>query len=167
MALRSSVTLSLLMTASLAGAAVAGECVQAKAIYQDRDKAYEIRFSPVPDAAAASHMFKLAGLKTDLVLDGVVMHADEVERSAGMLMNHCPEGDVTGADLEACTIWQGVLYTVDAGGQVENLPAATAPAAGKLLVPDLGRSLRYSSIWDEGKAKVVPWDVFNLAGCSA
>ena len=167
MALRSALTLALMVTASFTGAATAAECPQANAIYQDSDKAYEIRFSPVPAAAATSHMFKLAVLKTDLVLDGVVLPADEVERFVGTILHNCPEGDVTGADLEACTIWEGVLYGIDAKGEIGNLPAATASAAEKLLVPDLGRSIRYSSVWDAGKATVEPWDVFTLTGCHA
>ena len=167
MTFRSALALALMVTASFTGAATAAECPQANAIYQDSDKAYEIRFSPVPAAAATSHMFKLAELKSNLILDGVVLPEDEVERSVGTIMNNCPEGDVTGADLEACTIWEGVLYGIDAKGVIGDLPAATESAAEKLLVPDLGRSIRYSSIWDAGKATVAPWDVFTLTGCHA
>ena len=167
MALRSALMLALMVTVASSAEAIAAECPQANAIYQDRDKAFEVRFLPVPVAAATSHMFKLASLKTDLLLDGVVLPADEVERSVGTILHNCPEGDVTGADLEACTIWEGVLYGIDAKGEIGNLPAATAAAAEKLLVPDLGRSIRYSSVWDAGKATVEPWDVFTLTGCHA
>ncbi|MDI7862473.1 hypothetical protein MRS76_10930 [Rhizobiaceae bacterium n13] len=150
----------------VSSAAFAAECAQQDAIYEDRDKAYELRFVPVESAAAAaSHIFKLAVLKTGLLLDGYVMPTDEVSRSSGIIMHNCPEGDVTGAELDACTVWEGLLYSIDDKGGAANLPDGTAAAAGEILLADLGSSIRSSALWGEGQLTVAPWDVLTLKGC--
>ncbi|WEZ85081.1 hypothetical protein P6U16_13775 [Rhizobium sp. 32-5/1] len=146
------------------GPADAAGCLQEQAIYVDPDGAYELRFEPVGSASAAtSNHFKLAVLKTDLLLDGVVMEAGDPPRPAGMIMNNCPEGDNTGAEIAACTIWEGVVYAADASGKIGLLPPEGTEAATQILLPDLGPAIRSSAIW--GKATVAPFDVLSLKGC--
>ena len=151
-----------------ATAASAAECRQDRAIYADRDGGYELTFEPVGSSAAAtSHHFKLTVLSSKTVLDGIVMPGDDPVRSNGMVMHNCPEGDVTGEEIAACTVWEGVIYTLDGAGDAAVLPEEGAKAAETLLLAGFGPSLRYSSLWDEGKAKVAPWDVFKRKGCAA
>jgi hypothetical protein len=151
-----------------ATAASAAECRQDRAIYADRDGGYELTFEPVgSNAAATSHHFKLTVLSSKTVLDGIVMPGDDPVRSNGMVMHNCPEGDVTGEEIAACTVWEGVIYTLDGAGDAAVLPEEGAKAAETLLLAGFGPSLRYSSLWDEGKAKVAPWDVFKRKGCAA
>jgi hypothetical protein len=101
------------------------------------------------------------------VLDGIVMPGDDPARSNGMVMHNCPEGDVTGEEIAACTVWEGVVYMLDGAGDAAVLPEEGAKAAETLLLAGFGPSLRYSTLWDEGKAKVAPWDVFKWKGCAA
>lgn len=144
--------------------AVAADCLQEQAIYGDADGAYELHFEPVgSESAATSNHFKVKVGKTDLVLDGIVMQSDEPVRANGMIMNKCPEGDVTGDDIAACTVWQGVIYSVGADGKVASLPGEGLEAAAQVLLPDFGPAIRNSSIW--GKATVAPWDVLTFKGC--
>jgi hypothetical protein len=151
----------------VATAASAAECRQDRAIYADRDGGYELTFEPVgSDAAATSHHFKLKVLTSGVVLNGIVMPGDP-PRSNGMVMHNCPEGDVTGEEIAACTVWEGVIYTLDVAGDANLLPDQGARAAETLLLAGFGPSLRYSRLWDEGKAKVVPQDVFKQKGCTA
>ena len=151
----------------LATSASAAECRQDRAIYADRDGGYELAFSPVgSDAAATSHHFKLKVQASGTVLDGVVMPGDPA-RSNGMVMHDCPEGDVTGEEIAACTVWEGVIYAIDGAGDMGLLPDEGAKAAEALLLSGFGPSLRYSTLWDEGKANAVPWDVFKRKGCAA
>ena len=159
---------ALVLIGSLAAtAASAAECRQDRAVYADRDGGYELTFEPVgSNAAATSHHFKLKVLASDLVLDGIVMPGDP-ERSNGMVMHNCPEGDVTGEEIAACTVWEGVIYTLDVAGDANLLPDQGAKAAETLLFAGFGPSLRYSTLWDEGKAKAVPQDVFKRKGCAA
>ena len=150
-----------------ATAASAAECRQDRAIYADRDGGYELTFEPVGSSAAAtSHHFKLKVLSSSTVLDGIVMPGDDPVRSNGMVMHNCPEGDVTGEEIAACTVWEGVIYALD-GGDAALLPDEAGEAAESLLLAGFGASLRYSTLWEEGKASVVPWDVLKRKGCAA
>lgn len=153
---------------SLAAVSVAAaSCPQDRALYRDRDNAYELAFLPAAsEAQAAEHRFTLRVLNTDLQLDGYEMAAAEGDRPAGMLFFNCPEGDVTGADLEACTVWQGVIYGAS-GGMLALLPPAGQPAAESLLLPALGPAIRQSALWGAGKAQVAPWDVLTFKGCAS
>jgi hypothetical protein len=88
-----------------------------------------------------------------------------VARPNGIMLHGCPEGDVTGEEIDACTVWEGVIYSVDGSGRVGYLPAEGAPAAEQLLFPDLGRGVRYSAVWGEGRVEIVPQDILALSGC--
>lgn len=148
-----------------AAAAGAAECPQERAIYADRDGGYELAFVPVgSDAAATSHHFTVKVLASGAVLDGIVMTGEEPARSNGMVLNDCPEGDATGEEIAACTVWEGVVYAPDGA---DLLPEGSEAAAGRLLLAGFGPSLRYSRLWETGKATAVPWDVFTLKGCGA
>ncbi|MDE1996772.1 MAG: hypothetical protein KGI75_30005 [Rhizobiaceae bacterium] len=146
--------------------AMADECVQEKAIYGDMDDAYELRFEPVgSEAAVTSNRFKFSVRNTSVVADGIVMRTDDQMRANGMIMFNCPEGDVTGADIRACTVWQGMIYASDMAGNISALPMEGADAAARLFLPALGPSIQESAIWGKGKATVAPWDVLTLKGC--
>jgi hypothetical protein len=147
---------------------MAAECKQANAVYSDRDGAYELRFTPIASAAAAaSNRFTVKVLKTPLTLDGYVMPSEDPARSLAMVMFKCPDGDATGADLEACTIWQGMVYGIDAKGSLDNLQPEAGQAADKILFPGIGPAIRASSIWGKGKASVAPWDVLDFKECAS
>jgi hypothetical protein len=151
-----------------AGMGQAAECLQKQAIYTDDAKAYTLSFSPVTsEAAAISHQFTVKIVASGEVMNGNVMTLEDVPRPFGTLLYKCPEGDVTGDDIAACTIWQGVIYDVSTAGAVAVLPDADSVAAQKILLPDFGPSLRQSSLWESGKATVAPWDVFDFTGCAS
>lgn len=163
--MRFAVSASLFAILLAASPALAADCLQEQAIYADVDGAYELRFEPVgSENAATSNHFKIKVAKTDLVLDGIVMHSGEPVRPNGMIMNKCPEGDVTGDDIAACTVWEGVIYAVGADGKVSLLPEEGSEAAAQLLLPDFGPAVRNASIW--GKATVAPWDVLTFKECA-
>lgn len=143
-------------------------CKQEQAVYTDRDGAYELRFAPLnSQSAAASNQFKMSALKSSVVMDGYVMPTEDPVRAIGILMFNCPEGDATGADLDACTVWQGAVYGMDAKGEMDNLQPEGAAAAEKLVLPGLGPAIRESSAWGEGKAMVAPWDILIFKECAS
>jgi hypothetical protein len=144
----------------------AEECAQEKAVYVDMDNAYELRFEPMGSESSVSNRFKLAVRNTNIVADGIVMRTDDHLRADGRIMFECPEGDVTGADLRACTVWQGMVYASDLKGHIRALPAEGESAADRLFLPALGPSIQKSSLWGKGKATVAPWDVLSLKGCN-
>lgn len=133
------------------------------AVYGDRDDAAGIDFRLAINQAAVTNTFRM-NLENGIVFDGVVMWSEGTERPYGTLMYKCPEGDVTGEELDACTVWQGVIYTADTAGSVGLLPRA-GDAPKTLVFPDLGPSLRLSSAYGEGGFSRLPWDVFALRGC--
>jgi hypothetical protein len=92
------------------------------------------------------------------------MPSEPVHRTNGFLFNNCPEGDITGADIAGCTVWEGVIYASD-NGKIDLLPQQGANAAGQILLPNLGAALQASSAWGPKKAQVAPWDVLTLKGC--
>jgi hypothetical protein len=139
-------------------------CPMELSVYGERDSVAEINFTPTGNAAVVTNTFRML-LEDDLVLDGIVMWTEAVPRPSGMLMYKCPTGDVTGAELAICTVWQGVIYTSDDQGNIDLLPAEGADAPAKLIFPDLARSLERSAAFGEDGFSKVPWDVFALKGC--
>jgi hypothetical protein len=133
------------------------------AVYGDRDGAAGIDFRPALNQAAVTNAFRM-NLGDGVALDGIVMWSEDASRPYGALMYKCPEGDVTGEELDACTVWQGVIYTADAAGAIDLLPKA-GDAPKTLVFPDLGPSLRLSAAYGENGLSRVPWDVFALKGC--
>ncbi|MFK0164580.1 hypothetical protein [Rhizobium sp. NPDC090279] len=146
--------------------AYSAECVQEKAVYGDMDNAYELRFEPMGSESSVSNKFKFSVRNTAIIAEGIVMRGEDQPSADGRIMFECPEGDVTGADLRACTVWQGMIYASDLKGHIRALPAEGESAADRLFLPALGPSIQKSSLWGKGKATVAPWDVLSLKGCN-
>ncbi|WP_245453213.1 hypothetical protein [Aquibium carbonis] len=161
--LKATVTLAALLLAGHQPALAA--CPQELAIYTDRDRLASIEFRPVaPDEAVYTGEFRVLFPQNDTVADGIVMWTERVPRPTGIVMHDCPEGDVTGEELAACTVWQGVIYAVDEAGEIGLLPRQ-GPAAARLLLPDFGPSVRHSALFGADGISIVPWDVFEMSGC--
>ncbi len=141
-------------------------CQQAQAGYSDAAHSLSLQFHPIEGAnVVTSNEFRIVTGNPDVVLEGIVIWDNEGARPDAVVMHNCPEGDVTGVELENCTIWQNVIYAVASDGSVSLLPGETEQAAKTLLLPDFGRALRYSSLFDEDSEVSIPSDVFALAGC--
>ena len=145
-------------------AAAHAACPLALAVYGDAESEAGIDFRPTTDSATVTNSFKMM-LDNGVVLDGIVMWTDGVARPHGSLMYKCPTGDVTGDELAACTVWEGVVYSADDKGSIGLLPAEGVEAPKTLILPDLGQSLRQSSAYGGNGFSKVPWDVFALKGC--
>ncbi len=159
--------IALLAAGVSAGSAVSSDCPQARAIYAEPDAGLELAFSPVEsDAAVTSHIFSIRDAKTGTIMEGHVIVSDAPERTGGMVQFQCPEGDVTGADIEACTVWEGVIYALNDAGQFDLLPPGDVKAAEQILLPGFGPSVATSSAWGKGKLTTAPWDAFQLKGCA-
>lgn len=153
------VAFSLLGAQSLAAA----ECSIEKAIYREPEMRAELRFAPADgENSPLSHRFSLVlGGKR---LDGHVMYDPEIERPVAMILNNCPEGDVTGADIAACTVWRGIIYAGDQrNGHIGLLPSEGEVAAPAIVLPGFGPAWMASSAGKSDDA--MPWDVFSLEGC--
>src|SRR5690606_7156060 len=117
----------------------AAACRQADAIYVDAEARSLLSFSPVADAPVLTNSFRLTLGETGL--DGIVMWSADPLRPEASLMLDCPDGDVTGEEIERCTLWRGVIYATDAAGRLGLLPEEKAEAAASLVLPDLAWAL--------------------------
>jgi len=122
-----------------------------------------IEFQPVTNSVTVTNNFRFRAGETDM--DGIVMWTAGVARSWGIVMNDCPEGDLTGGEIAACTIWEGVVYAVDDTGTVGLMPREGEPAPQTLVLADFGAWLAQSDIWGKVGSLTEPWDVFTLSGC--
>ncbi|WP_245494285.1 MULTISPECIES: hypothetical protein [unclassified Mesorhizobium] len=134
------------------------------AVYGEEKSGAEIDFTSTGTSATITNTFRMI-LDNNVVLDGIVMWTDGVARPHGSLMYKCPTGDVTGDELAACTVWEGVVYSADDKGNIALLPAEGTEAPKSLIFPDLGASLQMSAAYGPDGFSKVPWDVFLLKGC--
>jgi hypothetical protein len=160
MALRRAVLLAS-ATAFLLSSQAHAACRQADAVYTDQEAQSELAFSAIVDAPALTNRFTLK--LGDMALDGIVMWTADPLRPDGMLMLDCPEGDVTGQEIEACTLWRGVIYASDAAGRLGLLPEEKAEAAAALVFPDLALSLAGSGRLPDDATP--PFDIFTFREC--
>lgn len=161
----SSGAIVLLAALALSDAAHAADCRIEKAIYREAETGVELVFA----AASGENTPVSHGFRTEIgtfKLNGHVMFDPEIERPVGMLMNNCPEGDVTGDTIAACTVWKGIVYAIDeTTGHVDLLPPEGADAPDALLLPGFGPAILSSAV---GKTmESTPWDVFEYKGCAS
>ncbi|MDI6028849.1 hypothetical protein QBK99_21990 [Corticibacterium sp. UT-5YL-CI-8] len=157
--------LSMVLATQFAGAVSAyAACPIELAVYKNVETEAGIDFQPTGTSATVTNSFKMS-FPEGVVLDGMVIWTDGVRRARGMLMNDCPEGDVTGEEIAACTVWEGIVYAADEKGRIGLLPAEGTEAPKTLIMADLGPYMRMSVLYEEDGIKQVPWDVFELSGC--
>ncbi|MGC4024347.1 MAG: hypothetical protein QM744_03865 [Mesorhizobium sp.] len=149
---------------SLSSAQAHATCPMELAVYGDKTGVAGIDFRPTGENAVVTNSFKMV-MDSDVVLDGIVMWTQEEPRPNAIVSRNCPEGDVTGEEYAACTLWQGVVYAVDEKGEVGLLPAEGSPAPARLILADIGPALRASNAFGEGGFTKVPFDMFELKGC--
>ncbi|TIV40741.1 MAG: hypothetical protein E5V99_02840, partial [Mesorhizobium sp.] len=88
------------------------------AVYGEAQSGAEIDFTPAGSSATITNAFRMI-LDNNVVLDGIAMWTEgSAARPHGSLMYKCPTGDVTGEELAACTVWEGVIYSADEKGGV-------------------------------------------------
>ena len=138
-------------------------CPMELSTFRDVDDIASVEFRPTGGNAVVTNTFRL--IIDDTVLDGIVMWSEGVARPNGIVTYQCPQGDVTGEEMAACTLWQGVIYTSDPSGTIGLLPAEGKDAASTLIFADLAHALRFSSVYGPSGFDKVPSDVFKISGC--
>ena len=138
-------------------------CPVELATYANAGNAAEVEFGPSTPSATVTNTFRMT--VGELVLSGIVQWSEWIERPWGMLTRDCPKGDVTGAEISACTAWTGVVYASDLAGSIGLLPAEGAPAPDRLLFPALAQSLADHLGEADGRLARAGFDVFALTGC--
>ena len=133
------------------------------AVYREALTGAQIDFRPGATGIVSNSFRLLPG--GDRVLDGIVMWTEEPARPLGMVTHKCPEGDLTGDEIAACSVWEGVIYSADEAGTIALLPKEGAPAPATLILSDLARGFASSPAFEGGWTAKLPWDVFSLSGC--
>ena len=155
---------------AMIGDQASANCFQELATYKDAAANSELAFTPRKDGEVDSMLarFTITFPENNVKLDGVVMEAGEpFFRPLGMIMHNCPEGDATGDEIAACTVWQGIVYGLDGVGNVDYLASTHEgkEAAKTLLFPDLGAAVQMSTAFGAGKLTASPKDDFKQSAC--
>lgn len=140
------------------------ECALERATYRDRDGVAELRFVAVSGQTIVTNGFQLT-VGDNPPFEGFVLWTENPLRPHARVTYECPEGDVTGEEIDACTVWQGPIYAIDANGSVDVLPDEGDPAPAGLLLADLGFRIVGAAAFDTLPLVAVPWDGFSFAGC--
>ncbi len=132
------------------------------AVYSSGEGKAGIDFSPRHEAGATvTNSFTL--VLNDMAIPGHVQWSAEQPRPFGALGLNCPGGDATGAELESCTVWQGVIYSAGADGVVGLLPVQGVEAPPRLIFSGLGPALAASAAL--AGRQLPASDIFELSGC--
>jgi hypothetical protein len=154
--------LALLSSCAMATPAIAA-CPQELAIYED-SIGQALTFTPPPvGGQAAEYAFSIRVNGQDL--QGVVMWSADPERPNGIVMDHCPDGDVTGEELDTCTVWQGVIYGITKEATAPFLGRRGSPHAEALLLPDFSRAVQNHTFKNSMPAPPKAEDVFRMKAC--
>ncbi len=138
-------------------------CPQELAIYED-SIGQSLTFTPPPaEGQAAEHAFSIRINGQEL--QGVVMWSENPDRPNGIVMDSCPEGDVTGEELEACTVWQGVIYGLTKEASAPLLGKRGSDHAEALLLPDFSRSVQGHTFKNSMPSPPKAEDVFRMKAC--
>jgi hypothetical protein len=151
------------VTALLLATPAIAACPIELATYGEREGVAAVEFRPTGGNAVVTNTFRM--LIGGYVLDGIVMWSEGEGRPNGMITYQCPIGDVTGAEMDACTLWQGLIYTADGSGTVGLLPQEGAAAPQKLIFTDIGPALHKHKVFGYHGLAKAPWDVFEQTGC--
>ncbi|MCP4318573.1 MAG: hypothetical protein GY789_21845 [Hyphomicrobiales bacterium] len=111
-------------------------CPQALAAYATEDQRVAVEFTGAPDL---SFWLLVEGL--DGKFEGYTYPAEGEDGTEGVALDNCPDGDATGEEIAACTVWQGQVQAIGADETIGNLPLSGEPAAGSLRLVGLAGAL--------------------------
>lgn len=146
--------------ASSAGGKTGRTCPLALAAYQAADQAILLEFR---GDDARSFRVVVDGL--DTTLDGFVFPDETGEGELGVVLDNCPEGDVTGNDLSQCRIWQGPMLASDADGATSPLPGHDQPASPRVVMQGLDEALTQSALFEEAGLPAIEFEHLSLYAC--
>lgn len=143
-------------------------CWQELAVYAEAQAKAEIAFQGARPDDGLLHRFRIAFPENGVTFEGAMLPGDPpVDRPWAVVTHNCPQGDATGEEIAACTIWEGPIYGVDNVGNVFFLPEANNghEAAETILLPDFAAAVRLSAAWGAKGLSTAPKDDFKLTGC--
>lgn len=165
--------LSLLATDAIFAQAVRAACMQNQAVYSDVSDTYTLTFRPEVEAdyqlePAPTNEFTItAASKPDFKLTGLVIWDGEKNpRPTGLIMNDCRGDGVMPEEIEECSVWQGVVYSLKDNADAGLLPKPAEPAAPALLFPDLIAAFNTVNFGESQPEQTLDWEVFRYKQCN-
>lgn len=160
--------LALAATFALATPVLAIECPLSHAIYEQPTSAARLSFI-APDRDWAAN--QIAGFRLDIAgtsYDGTVHMPNGFSQPSGRLTRDCAEDE----DVEACTLWDGIVYALVAGRIaelphfVEDVPLDEM-APQQLLLPGFAANVWYSMLREAAfPGEDMVTDTFDLTACA-
>lgn len=141
------------------------QCQQGSARYIDPESGLLLSFSSFGENVQVMHQFTIGLEKADTQLSGFVVADGEPLRPISIIVHQCPDGDVTGEELAACTVWKGVPYGRFSDGNIGLLPLADDEAVTQILLPDFTRTVMSNPVWEEIETINEPFEVFDFKDC--
>lgn len=135
-------------------------CPQALAVYASQDETVSVEFSGAADLSFAM-LIKGAGRP----FEGFVYPGEEEGMADGVVLDNCPDGDATGDEIAACTVWQGAMRSIDQDGTEDAFALSSGVAAPGLVFAGLGDSIkkRMPELMDDPSAGQT--ETLTLSGC--
>jgi hypothetical protein len=148
----------------LFGTAVAAmaACPQELAVYRGADGIGALEFTGGGAGMHSEMRLIFAGVEPVTIY---LSHDDELDQAVAMLPLNCPEGDVTGAELAACLVYEGPVYAIDRDSKATGLPVTGNDAAETLMLPGLASALWGNPQFDGAGPKDRPAELFEISGC--
>ena len=135
-------------------------CPQALGGYGALDQQVLLEFNGDTDLG-----FRLIVGQGSRSLQGFVYPGEADEDMQAVVLDNCPDGDVTGAELDACTIWRGAIQATNTEGEIKPMPGADQPAAGFLQLQGLSAALVASEDYSDAGLPAGGFETFTLLAC--
>lgn len=165
--------LSFLITDAIFAAESSAACMQNQAVYTDLTGTYTLTFRPEVEAdlqlepTPTNEFMITAASKPDFKLTGLVIWDGEKNpRPTGLIMNDCRGDGTMPEEIEECSVWQGVVYSLKDNADAGLLPKPLEPAAPALLFPDLISAFNTVNFGDAQPEPVLDWEVFRYKQCN-
>jgi hypothetical protein len=139
-------------------------CPQELAVYESADGNTALEFVGRGDAVMMAHEVRLI-FRDGPVMTGYVAATHGLRQPEIVTPHNCPEGDVTGEELDACLLYRSVVYGTDETGQLIELPVAGEDAARQILLPNLAAMLWMHPAFDGEGPTHRPAEILELSGC--
>lgn len=135
-------------------------CPQSLAGYGTPDQTVMLEFAGSSDGA-----FRLLLGDEGGPLEGFVYPGEDDGDNEAVVLNNCPEGDATGEELAACTIWKGPIIALAEDGNSEPFPTSDQPAAGFLRLEGFADALNASQYYKQTGLPARNFDRLTLLAC--
>lgn len=148
----------------LAGLPADASCPQELAVYESADGNTAVEFVGKSDAVMMAHEVRII-FREGPMLTGYVEATHGLRQPEIVTPHNCPDGDVTGEELDACILYASVVYGTDGDGRIIELPVAGEVAARQILLPNLTDRIWMNAAFAGEGPVHKPAEILDPSGC--